>query len=243
MRKTILALLALLPVAAFADVIVLDSFDAGSTFTLSNSNGTASYNYISGQSSILGGSRQIRVRAAGSGFYGPSTITNNTTDGTIASWGTDASERVFQYGTAIGSNSFTGAGPGVPVDLNLNLNLSDSFQFDVAQIPTVDATSTYISVQLFTNNGIYNYGTPLITSTGTVNVLLSQFSGLTEQWADDINGIDVNFLSKSTTVGDALVISEARIVTSAIPEPSTYAALAGAAVLGLAAVRRRRKAA
>ncbi len=217
--------------------ILIDSFTGGSSFTLSNSSGTASHNYITGESSIIGGSRQIRVRAAGSGFYGSSNIAINTTAGTLTSFGGDSNERYVQYGSAIGSQTFTGAGTVAPVNLNLDLNLADSLVFDVDAI----GSTAGILVTLYSNGLSSAFDASVsVTQTGTYTIPLSNFTGLTESFANDIDGILINFPSGGANAAAGLTVSEVRVQTSAIPEPSSFAALAGLAVLGVASTRRRR---
>jgi hypothetical protein len=231
-------LAALSPLASGQAHILIDSFTDGSSFTLQNTSGTAAYNLTSGPD-IIGGSRQIRVRAAGSGFYGPADIRVDVTAGTLASYGTDNSDRMAQYGTAIGSDTFTGAGPGTPVQLNLNLNLADTIQFDVTHVPVNNPAATSFNVLLFGGSGATYLYSAAIAGAGTYSVALSAFSGLTEGAANDIDGFRFGFQSNTASLSDALVVGELRIEVSAIPEPSTYAAIAGAAVLGFAAWRRR----
>lgn len=237
--KIVLASLALVVASgASADTVLVDSFTAGSSFTLSNSNGTAAHNFITGESSILGGSRQVRVRAPASGFAGSSNITINVTAGTLTSFGGDANERFAQYGSAIGVQTLTGAGTVAPVDLNLNLNLADAVVFDVSAM----GTNALLAVTLYVNGTSLSFDSGYInvTSAGTYSVALSQFSGLTESFADDVDGFILNFPSGGVNAAAGLTVDEVRIETAAVPEPSSFAAIAGLAALGWVSARRRR---
>lgn len=225
--------------AAFADTIIIDTFTAGSSFTLTNSNGTASHNFITGASTneIIGGSRQVRVRAAASGFVGSSNIAINTTAGTLTSFGGDSNERFVQYGSAIGTQTFTGAGTVAPVNLNLNLSLADTIHFDVTSL----GSPTNFLFNIFANGANrspdFNISIP---STGSYSFSIGQVSGMTESLADDVDGFLFNFAMSGATAGAGVTISNLRIETAAIPEPSSFAALAGLASLGWVASRRRR---
>ena len=226
--------------AAFADTIIIDSFTAGNSFTLTNSNGTASHNYITGASTneIIGGSRQVRVRAASSGFFGSSNIAINTTAGTLTSFGGDGNERFVQYGSAIGSQTFTGAGTDAPVDLNLNLSLADTIHFEVTSL----GSPATVQLSILSNGESYQspYFGINIPSTGSYSFSLGQISGFTEVLADDVDGFQFNFPMTAATAGAGITVSNLRLETAAIPEPSSFAALAGLASLGWVASRRRR---
>ncbi len=217
--------------------IAIDSFTGGSSFLLSNANGTANHNYITGESSILGGARQVRVRASSSGFFGSSNIKIDTTAGTMTSFGGDSGDRTLQYGSTIGSDPFTGAGTVAPVNLNLDLNLADAIQFDVAANPA----SASAQMTLFVNGSSLRFDGPTVNlvGLGTYSVSLSQFPGLTESNANDIDGILFRFPSVTANVASGLVVGELRLAISAVPEPGEYAAAFGLGLAGFAAWRRR----
>lgn len=217
-----------------AQSIQIDNFTDGSSFTDQNTSGTATYNYISGAADIIGGSRQVRTRAAGSGFYGPSVIAVDTTAGSMSSYGGDNGDRFLEYGSGIGSQTFTGAGPGTPVNLNEDLNLADAFSIVVANATAGDAMQITV---IDSGNNQYNYNFD-ISSAGTYSVPLSDFSGLTSLAASDIDGFLFNPQSTASTAATGLVVSDLSITTT-VPEPSTLA-LAGLGCAGLL-LRFRRK--
>jgi hypothetical protein len=223
MKTYKIAALALSGVSLFTTVqaqsILIDDFTDGSSFTDQNTSGTASYNYISGAADIVGGSRQVRARAAGSGFYGPSVIAVDTTADTLTSYGGDTGDRFLQYGSAIGSQTFTGSGPGAPVNLNLALNLSDSFSIGVVSAGAGDS----VGITLIAADSTQYSDSINISSTGTYTLSLSSFSGLTGAEASDIDGLLISPISGASSAPQGLVLNNLSITEA--PEPSALALL------------------
>ena len=90
--------------------------------------------------------------------------------------------------------------------------------------------------QVFT--GLDGSSLPLLNSPSFTSIVLggSYTASLTNNtgvWTGTTGGYDFTFTESTGTLG---------VLASAVPEPSTYAALAGAAILGFAALRRRRRA-
>ena len=219
---------------SFAGSILVDNFTDGSSFTLSDSSGTAQFNYLSGAANIIGGRRQVRVRAAGSGFYGPSTISDDVSAGTLSSYGGDTGDRSLQYGSAIGSDTQTGAGPGTPVNLNLNLGLNDSISLNVAYA----ASGDNVGITLFSADSS-TYSTTLnVSSSGVYSVNLSSFSGLTAPEAASIDGMTFSPISSASTASTGITLNQLSITT--VPEPSTLS-LVGLGGLALLVLLRRRQ--
>jgi trimeric autotransporter adhesin len=82
-----------------------------------------------------------------------------------------------------------------------------------------------------------NIGTPPAGGT-TITLTSSAFQGLTESVEFRLYGWNASSASGSFSVNDFTFNG----MLSAVPEPSTYAALAGLATLGAAIIRRRRRA-
>jgi hypothetical protein len=220
---------------ASADTILIDSFTDGSNWTLQNTSGTASYNYITNAPDILGFSRQARTRSASSGYSGPSVFVMNTTAGTLTSYGGDSSDRELQYGIAIGSSTFTGAGTVAPVQLNQQFNLqTDKVTFDIVSVPT----ASQMGVKLFSGDGSTYTANLAISSIGTYSIALTNFSGLTQVKANDIDGIRFSPICGAGSPAQGLVVGELRFTVTPVPEPSTCV-LAATALAGCVLLRRR----
>ncbi len=98
----------------------------------------------------------------------------------------------------------------------------------------LSAANTYtVSTNLYDGNG--TAGTNLATLSGTA-------SGATFL-TGPFDGLMIGYRYSATSAASSLTLTDVTItsnVASAVPEPSTYAALAGLAALGLVAWRRRR---
>jgi len=87
----------------------------------------------------------------------------------------------------------------------------------------------------FADSDALNWGSNTLSITGTF------LDGFSIRFGTDATGLTSGQLALiSINGGAASINSSGYLVASAIPEPATYAALAGLGVLGLAAVRRRR---
>ncbi|MEI9961368.1 MAG: hypothetical protein WDM76_09665 [Limisphaerales bacterium] len=214
MRLTKLAVLTMvgltLATSAYTqNVIVIDSFMDGYSFTLSDTSGTAKFNYMARATNIIGSRRQIQVRAAGSGFYGPSVIAVDISAGSLTSYGGDANDRYLQYGTAIIGGS------GVATNLNLNLDIASSISIDVSSA----AAGNIINLQLLFGNGNTRSTSLTVNAAGLYNVPLTNFNGITANEAADIDGIMVNPVSSAPTAPQGLILNQLSII-SAIPKPA-----------------------
>jgi hypothetical protein len=96
----------------------------------------------------------------------------------------------------------------------------------------------------------YNFRVDFNFSAGTHSGYITSFSGAqTASWSSDSlsSSFDgsgkLQFFDNTSGLTPTVFLDNISLATSAIPEPSTYAAICGAAVLGLAVWRRKRRAA
>lgn len=107
----------------------------------------------------------------------------------------------------------------------LSLNAATSFQVVLLDSGSVAATSTFNASDFLT---------------GTYSTAFAQLTPGIGFMANSIDSMIITGGLPSGTARFNFSFNEIKAVASAIPEPSTYAALAGALVLGLAALRRRK---
>jgi PEP-CTERM motif len=129
---------------------------------------------------------------------------------------------------------------GVSISLAVNTNLAltantladntaSAFKINLSDTSNVNFAYYTVTTSLLSSSAS---ATPVILSVGNVD------SGF--DW-NHVQGFKLVGLSQTFDTDKKLSISFDNLSTSAIPEPSTYAALFGLGALGLSAVRRRRK--
>ncbi|WP_372768199.1 hypothetical protein [Pseudoalteromonas sp.] len=161
---------------------------------------------------ILGGLRELNARDGHSCVLGGRariTVEQNT----AAFFGRTACELTVQYGSAIGTVDTPWSpspNKGAGIALDLNLTLSNEILIDVVQLP---ADGGGIGITLNTSSGAFGYWYPL-TSVGTAAIPLSNFTGLTETAASDIDGVIFRAgTCPGNNISDALIVDSIRINT------------------------------
>ena len=164
------------------------------------------------------------------------TITNPQGSSTLgARWGTWSGSQFTEL--SAGNLGYATIAPVGDKEMSVILNQLDNTNY---------SAGTRLALAIYTN-GINDASAVSYTSS-TFRAVLVDTSWLTPTFAD--NGFDTRLSLNTTTSavvgtyafnGGNQTIGLAAV--SAIPEPSTYAALFGAAALGMAACRRRRTAA
>jgi hypothetical protein len=139
--------------------------------------------------------------------------------------------------------TFSGVDGGTSFYVVLNTPVSVGLGFDLELTATLNVANTNgFGIELFDTdgasvffNGIWSSFTTGASSTVTLE--FSSFSGF--------NGTAAAVLLSTGGTGQTLnvTLDQLTVPGAAIPEPSTYAALSGIAVLGFVAYRRRRSAA
>lgn len=147
-----------------------------------------------------------------------------------------------EQGIYDGISSYTRTGLGSTGDLDLNLDITnvtfriayDASTHALTSAYSFDDGATYLTYANSTNTG--HYGAAATGNTSAWNPGPTSGFGLELYGALYGNGVDVGptFLSGQAYADNLSV--------SAVPEPSTYAALAGLGALGLALRRKRRTA-
>jgi len=203
----------------------LNFINSGGSLTLSGTNAYRGTTEISGGSLILG-----------SNLVGTSSVT--VSGGTLTS--SVANVNLGLGGTSMSSGAITPRGVGTAGTFTLAANQAfatngGTLNFDVGTAfdQIIGAGTGTFSIGSGTTLAL-TLGTGF--SYGNTYTLFSSFAGGTVASSGfTISGYDtVNYTAALSTTG---ILS---FTPSAVPEPSTYAALAGAAVLGFVVLRRRR---
>lgn len=121
-----------------------------------------------------------------------------------------------------------------------NVTLSGSVPWNQVTNAVTAGTTNAVGVRLFSNNDLYYYSrTPATVSivSGTATFLNTNLSGLGFAPGAINSSGSFSFINGLTTYE---TINWNTTGAAAIPEPSTYAALAGVAALGLAYLKRRK---
>ncbi len=240
-RKAIFLLLALGSLLSAGRVAAQTTFTPASTFA-NFATGAADYNFGSGGSLVSSGSSYAiagtTVNNLTGETFGQSFIltTNGTaTQGGTAAWGYDGNID----GAAIASGA----------------NMPISFNFTVASSAGITSAITwkvYFRGGSFANNGEHQIATGTVPGNGASTAVSGSGSYAFTTGATTSETyrayLEVDFTA-NTAANNTISVSMANsgfggggisLNVSAIPEPSTYAAIAGAAMLGLAVWRRRR---
>ena len=154
------------------------------------------------------------------GFYRDSADDNSLSGGNFTVAGMPGyATAIHRRGTDSSTNFFAGAQTNNGFDPG---NLSTAVTFKI-ELDFTEAGGY---------NGVSNFGTVKFYSPSDLNTVSFSYTYLT---AISLEGIGLGY--GGTVVGS---VDSFTLTQAAIPEPSTYAALIGAGVLGLAACRRRR---
>jgi hypothetical protein len=181
--------------------------------------------------------------------FGPSNVTTS-----ISAPGLNGSS--FSYQAVHGNGTFNFSGELNYAFVVSNIDLTNPLlQVTVRYDRTVAGTSTYNTLRLIGNNnasggtapgGYVQIGTDInlgnfgntITNTYNLSAYIAAINGATNPGTYNTLRF---ILNKNGDNNGTLFIDNINITSAApIPEPSTFAALAGVGVLGLAAMRRRR---
>ena len=160
------------------------------------------------------------------------TITNPQSSSTLgARWGTWNGSQFTEL--SAGNLGYATIAPVGDTELSVTLNQLDNTNY---------SAGSSLALAIYTN-GINDASAVSYTS-ATFRSVLVDTSWVTPTFAD--NGVDTRLSFNTTTsavVGTYAFNGGTQIIElSAIPEPSTFAALFGAAALGMAAFHRRRPA-
>jgi hypothetical protein len=139
-------------------------------------------------------------------------------------------------GITIGTNSSLSFNLGVVFTANSTISLASNSR-------AIFASNTFVDSTLVVNANLGSGATLSLSTTSSPWAGTMNFTGAVTPTSIIVtNGsMDSTTLSKITINGLSVIQSNGFIVSvSAIPEPSTFAALFGAAALGMAAYRRRR---
>ena len=189
-------------------------------------------------STILGGQRVGMVQDGHSGSISPGLVAISISEGSASLYGNaSAPVQYFYYGSGIDRD---GNSPGTPVNWNLNLTPAATLDYTIEQIAVYEtvAQNTNITFSFQTGAGNVNYS--VIGATSGHHSISLITAGLNEAQAGSIQGLVVSFTTRGDSAAAGTRLGNLQFTTSAIPEPSSFAALAGLAVLGLVATRRHR---
>jgi subtilisin-like proprotein convertase family protein len=162
--------------------------------------------------SIMGNNRQAGVRDGHSANPAAMTIQ----DGKVQFHGTaSAPNRFLRYGSSVGTANPFGnpsAAPfssGTVTPLNLSLLPEHQLLIDVSQMPN-PTTAVGFVITLVNGSGASAIASVPASSTGVARVLLSNFSGMTAQFAADIDGISILVNGQGSTAATGLHVDSIR---------------------------------
>jgi len=198
---------------------------------LANSNGSIAYqgNAIGSVVAIttnLTTGASIQTRVLGPGFNTPgSGFIGQTNFSMLVRPGATGGNLLFSTNTGAEPIDFTAPASGVQFAATINLFGSDDAVLDWSY--SLDGGNTFLGLQTTTIGEDFNAGG------GLYNLDLSPLG---------VHQGDLQLMAEvtSVTLGSELFLDNIQITGEVVPEPSTYAAIAGALALGLAAIRRRR---
>ena len=160
--------------------------------------------------SFLGGAREAQARDGHSCvFGGRSRVTIIPATKTAAFYGRSACEQSLMYGTEIGTIDHSWSrspnkNKGSP--LNLSLTLASKIMISVNGLPP--SSSGFFGFRLRDGNGATYTSSISFNATGTYELALSSFPGLTAAAAADIDGISIGSGScHSNSISDSLRIN------------------------------------
>ncbi len=204
--------------------LVIDDFVSGIQTTGPNCH---SVGYSShSNASILGGKRQLIVIEGHSCTTGNSPRASVDANTGTAEWygksaGNSAVFQAFAYGTAIGNISKPWAinpeianNPQTP--MNLSLTTADAIILDMAR---VDPETGFVRIELVAGDG-QRFAAFFTITAGLNSLLLSDFSGLTDAVAADIDGIEFSGQAGGTSValGNGHIFNKIAIGATAPPD-------------------------
>lgn len=229
-------------ISGAAHSTVLDTFSntaTGATVSASIGNGNWISESYTGTGIYADSTRLLAGRA---GHSNGSSLSVNPIAGTLSTAASPGSAIGFDlnYGTAVqqwfdtvwapqqyGTKPVVAPG-GSAIQLNISASLTDSVYLNSA------TSGSFLSIGLYDNVGglLGSYNGSL--SSGLNTISFGAFTGLTASEAGDIDGVRFSF--------DKATLNEVGFdVTSAVPEPETYAMfLTGFGLLSVLAKRRRR---
>lgn len=242
----------LISLTAFADPITIDSF-TNAFSTVSNGNlATSTLNYpgnagpaqvgtITGAStaSVIGGEMQAYI--FDNSAYHTSSMQINPSAGTLSLYGPSGypNNQLLQFGTAIAPANFSNGVLSNPPSLNLDLTTSDSLAVDILQVSP--NSSHQFNVTFDTSYGNVN-GSGIFSSAGNLTYTLGSL-GLNAQQAANIDGFSINFSEAGSSAATGTILSGLEFDTAGtsagVPDGGTTAALLGAGLIGLVALRRK----
>jgi autotransporter-associated beta strand protein len=211
-----------------AQARITNTSATASTLTLGDNNQTTTY-----AGTIIDGTGTVRIVKIGQGIQTFSGL-NTYTGGTAVDAGTLAIGNSF---TMTGANRISIAGTGL-AGTNYATVRNTAGTLTFGGTLDINITASLVggeSFNLFTASGGALAG-DFGTTAGNVSLTGLYIASLTNNgsgiWTGTASGLDFTF---STSGGNAGILS-----VSAVPEPSTYAALFGTLVLGVAITQRRR---
>ncbi|MFA6286496.1 MAG: PEP-CTERM sorting domain-containing protein [Opitutaceae bacterium] len=198
------------------------------TLALTNSGGTLALtgtNNYKGATIVSGGSLSF-----GSNLVNSSSVT--VSGGTLTS--TVANVNLGKGAVSMGSGAITPRGVGTAGTFTLDANQN---------FVTTGGTLNFDLVSSSNFDQIISLGSGAFSLTGTTLALsgLTSVAGTYQLFSGFTSGSVSSLTITGLTGGYSGSLDNTGLLTvTAIPEPSTYAALAGAAILGIAAIRRRK---
>jgi autotransporter-associated beta strand protein len=213
-----------------AQVRITNTSATASTLTLGDNDQTTTY-----AGTIFDGTGTVRIVKIGKGIQTFSGL-NTYTGGTAVDAGTLAIGNSF---TMSGANRISIAATGL-AGTNYATVKSTSGTLTFGGTLGINITASLSggeSFNLFTSNGGALAG-DFGTTAGNVSLTGSYIASLTNNgsgiWTGTASGLDFTFSTSGVNAG---ILS---VAVSSVPEPSTYAALFGTLVLGVAVMQRRR---
>ncbi len=236
--------------AGSTNIVVIDSFDQGWTSVTVGSAPTVLQSQtgfphagnmqfgLTSDAGILGEQRVGMVRDGHSGAISQGLSAIAISNGSASFYGNaSAVEQVLYYGSAIDRD---GNSPGTPVSWALALSTTHNFDFTIDQLATFSSATQPANLSFNFQTGAGNVQYSINgTTVGTHSISLAA-AGFSPAQASSINGLVVSINTRGDSAAAGLQLSNIQFSGSAIPEPSSFATIAGLAVCGLAATRRRR---